>query len=61
MVPFLTKRLHLYFNVKIKRISLKLKIIVITLNTGITRQFFFVTPRVIKSMIPAHGRCIDKD
>ncbi|ECG1335560.1 TPA_asm: hypothetical protein G0B48_03995 [Salmonella enterica subsp. indica] len=61
MATLLTKRRHLYFNVKIKRISLKLKIIVTTLNTCITRQLFFITPRAVKSMIPAHGRCLDKD
>ncbi|HAE9663837.1 TPA_asm: hypothetical protein G4W17_004227, partial [Salmonella enterica subsp. enterica serovar Java] len=40
MATLLTKRRHLYFNIKIKRIPLKLKIIVITLNTCITRQLF---------------------
>ncbi|ACH52280.1 hypothetical protein SA22_2158 [Salmonella enterica subsp. enterica serovar Agona str. 22.H.04] len=40
MATLLTKRCHLYFNIKIKWIPLKLKIIVITLNTGITRQLF---------------------
>ncbi|EAA3277706.1 hypothetical protein DUU90_19915 [Salmonella enterica subsp. enterica] len=40
MATLLTKRRHIYFNIKIKWIHLKLKIIVITLNAGITRQLF---------------------
>ncbi|EDR3204748.1 hypothetical protein BFY22_004346, partial [Salmonella enterica subsp. enterica serovar Javiana] len=40
MATLLTKRRHLYFNIKIKWITLKLKIIVITLNTCTTRQLF---------------------